>query len=137
MKQIFRKLVVAVVALGIAGSVALAGDQLRLRARLRADSSAGDISGNAKYREKDDGRRRFQLEVEGFRPGTTLDVTVAGVRVGSVTIDNLGVGELDFDTQQNDPNDDETRPFPDNFPSLERGDEVRVGQLEGTFQRKK
>jgi hypothetical protein len=136
MKASFRKLVVALIALGMVGSVALAGDQLRLRARLRADASAGDISGNAKYREKDDGRRRFQLEVEGFRPGTTLDVVVAGVRVGSVTIDNLGVGELDFDTQQNDPNDDETRPFPDNFPNIGRGDSVRVGQLRGTLQRR-
>ena len=132
-----RRIIVGLVLLGVAGTgIALAGDSLRLRARLRADSSAGDISGNAKYRERDNGRRRFQLEVEGFRPGTVLDVVVDGVTVGSVTIDNLGVGELDFDTNI-EPGDDEGQPFPANFPSLERGDRVQVGQLSGTLQRQK
>jgi hypothetical protein len=132
-----KNILVATIGLTMLATTVFAGDALRLRARLRADSSAGDISGHAKYREKDDGRRRFQLEVEGFRSGAVLDVIVDGVNVGSVTIDGFGVGELDFDSQQNDPNDDETRPFPANFPDLSRGDEVRVGQLTGTFDRKK
>jgi hypothetical protein len=120
----------------IGGGIALAGNELRLRAQLRAEPSAGDISGAAKYRVRDNGRVRFQLEVEGFRPGTTLDVVVDGVKVGAVTIDSLGVGEIDFDTNI-EAGDDEGEPFPSNFPSLEEGDMVQVGQLRGAFQRKK
>jgi hypothetical protein len=121
--------------IGVVGSgLAFAKDGLRLRARLRADASAGDISGAAKYRARDNGRARFQLEVEGFRPGTTLDVVVDGVTVGRVTIDNLGVGELDFDTNI-ESGDTEGEPFPGNFPNLRAGSRVKVGQLSGTMQR--
>lgn len=131
MKRAFALLIL----IGTIGSgLAFAKDGLRLRARLRADASAGDISGNAKYRGRDNGRARFQLEVEGFRPGTTLDVTVDGVTIGSVTIDNLGVGELDFDTNI-EAGDTEGEPFPDNFPTLHSGSKVRVGQLTGAMQR--
>ena len=134
MHTVIRHIVLGAVIAGLAG-VAYGNDLFRLRARLRADSSAGDISGAAKYRERENGRRRFQLEVEGFRPGTTLQVVVDGANVGSMTIDSLGVGEIDFDTNI-EFGDDEGEPFPGNFPSLEEGDRIQVGQLSGTFQRR-
>jgi len=134
MTSIKRAFILFVLIGTIGSGFAFAKDATRLRARLRADASAGDISGNAKYRERDNGRARFQLEVEGFRPGTTLDVTVDGVNVGTVTIDNLGIGELDFDTNI-EPGDTEGEPFPGNFPTPRAGSKVRVGQLAGTMQR--
>jgi hypothetical protein len=129
-----RQAILLLAVITMVSGLAIAKDGLRLRARLRADASAGDISGNARYRARDNGRMRFQLEVEGFRPGTTLDVVVDGVKVGRVTIDNLGFGELDFDTNI-EAGDTEGEPFPGNFPDPRPGSKVRVGQLSGTMQR--
>jgi hypothetical protein len=112
---------------------ASAAAQTRMRASLQADRTAGDISGSAKYQERANGRRRFSIEVEGFVPGTQLDVLVDGIVIGTITIDNIGVGELEFDT--NLEAGDTELPFPGNFPSIERGDRVQVGQLRGRFKR--
>ena len=63
-----------------------------------------------------------------------FDVMISGVVVGTVLIDNFGVGELDYDDRADA--DDQDRPFPRNFPELDGGEVVQVGPLTGTLQLK-
>ena len=50
------------------------GSELRLRAGLTG--GAGDIGGQADFRDRGS-RRNFSVEVEGFAPGDMFDVSVA------------------------------------------------------------
>jgi len=122
----------AIVALAVicVGS-AYAGDTMRMRARLRAAPSAGDISGAAKYIERGPQHKRFAVEIEGFVPGTEMAITINDVYVGSVKIDDLGVGELKYETRADAGED--WLPFPDDFPEVHQGDVVKAGQLGGTL----
>lgn len=117
------------------GSLAFAGgSETRLRSRLTTDRPR-DISGQVDFRNRlDEGRRQFSVEIEGFSEGRMFDVMVAGVVVGTVTIDAFGFGNLDFDDTA-DP-DDLDLPFPPNFPAVDGGERVEVGPLSGTLQLK-
>ena len=126
--------VLAIVGFVMSG-IAFAGDSLRLRAKLRAPSDFGDISGHAKYRESDNGRRRFSVEIEGMSPGDRFEVVVDQVTVGAVTVDSFGVGELELDT--NLEQGDDEGPLPAGFPGLRGGEFVEIGPLSGTLQRKR
>ena len=119
----------------VTSGIVFAGDSLRLRAKLRAPSDFGDVSGHAKYRERDNGRRRFSAEIEGMIPGDRFEVVVDGVTVGVVTVDSFGVGELELDTNL-EPGDDEG-PLPGGFPGLRGGELVEIGPLSGTLERKR
>jgi hypothetical protein len=135
MNKFLRMTLAALVVAGLAAGAALAGDSLRLRAKLRAPAAFGDISGHAKYRARDDGRNRFTVEVEGMSPGDRFQVVVDDVVVGFVTIDSLGIGELEFDTSLEA--GDTEGPFPASFPRLDGGELVEIGPLSGTLQRRK
>jgi hypothetical protein len=110
-------------------------DELRFRAQLIAPASAGDVSGQADFRLRD-GQRKFSAEVEGSVPGEMFDVVVAGEIVGKVTIDALGVGDLNFDDNFEAGLDDPATQFPANFPAIDGGEMVVVGPLSGTLQPK-
>ena len=125
----------------VAGNPALAGgggggggNEVRLRAELTA--AVGDRSGQADFRNRlNRNRRQWSVEVEGLTPGDIFDVIVSGENVGPITIDNLGMGNQDFDDNF-EAGDDPATQFPANFPALDGGEPVQVGPLSGTLQPK-
>ena len=128
----FALLTISVSSLAMAG-----GGDTRLRTGLNAPIGAGDISGKAEFRQRgNNGRRQFSVEVEGLAPGDMFDVMVAGVVVGTVRINDFGVGDINFDDNFEPGVDDPATIFPANFPALNGGELVRVGDLTGTLQRK-
>ena len=108
------------------GSAVAGGNEIRMEADLIAVAAAGDVSGKADFRDKRN-RRKFSVEIEGFAPGTMLDVEVAGVIVGTVVVDGFGIGDFNLDDRAN-PNDQDL-PFPANFPNLTGGERVEVGPI--------
>ncbi len=106
------------------GSTAVA-DQ-RLRAELRG---GGAERGHADYRFED-GRRKFNLEVEHFAAGDYA-VRLNGVEAFAISVGPLGTTEVEFDSK---PEIDHT-PFPAGFPSeIQTGDVVDVaGVVSGAF----
>ncbi len=135
MRRVITKAILALAVAALVGGavVEAGGDEDRYRARLTVPRGSGDVSGQADFRERGS-RRKFSVEVEGFRPGQLFDVMVAGEVVGTVLINNFGVGELDFDDRA-DP-DDEDEPFPPKFPAINGGELVQVGTVSGTLQPK-
>jgi hypothetical protein len=78
------------------------------------------------------GQCEFSVEVAGFPSGHSLEVHVAGVVVGTMTIDACGVGKLDL---ADVPEQGEGElPFPANFPELTGGERVQVGPLRGQLR---
>ncbi len=131
-------MLIAVLALGL-GVLATSqtwagGDELRLRARFVAPVSAGDVSGQAKFRYRN-GRRQFSAEIEGFNDGDMFDVMVSGVVVGKIVINEFGdPGDLNFDDNFEPGDDDPATQFPANFPALDGGELVEIGLLRGALQ---
>lgn len=130
-----RRIPVALAALCLAAlsTPSFAGD--RIRYECDADG-AGDISMSARYglaNRNPGARRKFSAEFEAapggdFREGQKLQIEVAGVVVGRVTLDQLAggdvVGDLNFDTRADGPDE---QPFPGNFPGgVGRGTQVKV-----------
>lgn len=60
---------------------------------------------------------------------------VAGANVGTIVIDDFGVGNQAFDDNF-ELGDDPATQFPANFPALDGGEPVVVGPLSGTLQTK-
>lgn len=91
-------------------------------------------SGRAEWEVRAD-RTSFKVEVESGTPGAMLDIIVAGVTVGQLTLDATGFGELEFrDPPDNNPAANEV-PFPGNFPGgVGIGTTVSVGLLIGVLQ---
>jgi hypothetical protein len=117
----------------LAGGIALAGTKLRLESRLTGTRAAGQMSGKVKFEnELDKARRKFSVELERGKPGDMFDVMISGVVVGTVLIDGLGIGEIDYDDTAG-PGDSDQR-FPRNFPELDGGEVVQVGPLTGSLQ---
>ncbi len=108
--------------------------EVRLEAVLTASASNDPIKGKAQYRERN--RRQFSVEVAGFQPGDRFDVMISGAVVGTVTIDDFGVGDLNYDSNFEPGLDDPSTKFPPNFPALDGGELVVVGPLSGTLQRR-
>jgi len=111
----------------IGGSSANASDGLRLECDV---DGAGDISMHARY-EARRSRKKFSAEFEaapgqGFKAGDRMTVAVASINVGGVRLKEvLGgdlVGDLNLDTTAGP--GDQAKPFPSNFPKVER--ETRV-----------
>ena len=120
----------------LSSGVALAGSELRTETRLRGPrATAGPMVGKAKFSDRQDrNRRKFSVEIERGTPGQMFDVMVSGVVVGTVLINNFGVGEIDFDDTAG-PADRDQR-FPRNFPEIDGGEVVQVGPLTGSMQLK-
>jgi hypothetical protein len=110
---------------------AAASAQARLQLECEAEGP-GDISMDADFQRRP-GRRKFSTEFEAapggeFQVGDRMVVVVDGVRVGSVRLVRVRggdlVGDLNFDTTAG-PGDD-AKPFPPDFPAVERGTRVAV-----------
>ncbi|MFQ5413749.1 MAG: hypothetical protein ACE5E6_04745 [Phycisphaerae bacterium] len=79
-------------------------------------SGDGVAQGVAEYKDAPD-RHKFEVEVWDFVPGT-YTVTLNGVVVGVIEVDALGLGELDYDSNDGT--------FPADFPDATVGDVVSV-----------
>jgi hypothetical protein len=99
-----------------------------------AADGAGDISLNARYEERPRARtrRKFSAEFEAapggnFRAGQVMTVLVKGTAVGNATLKKVVggdlVGDLNLDTNADSPDE---KPFPANFPQVERNTNVTV-----------
>lgn len=84
---------------------------------------AGSETGEASY-ETDGTSTEFEVEIEGATPGSVHAVTIDGVEVGTITVDEDGEGELSFSSDAVD-----NSPFPADFPALVEGANVDVGGL--------
>ena len=110
------------------------GDEIRLRAVLVGPEV--DISGKVAFRHrvmKGESRRQFSAEIEGLRPGSVYDVMIAGVVVGKMTVDDFGIGDINYDDNFERGDDPNTK-FPFHFPALDGGERVEIGPLSGTLQ---
>ncbi len=115
----------AAAALGAPGARAAGGDDLRLECDAEGPN---DISLHARYEERTGGRLRFSAEFEAapggdFSEGQRMKVSVEGVNVGSVRLRTVAGGDVGGDLNLGD---DSGKPFPDNFPTVDRGSRVRV-----------
>ncbi len=133
-----RRLVMVFTLVAFVGSSVAAfagGTELRLRGRLMSPATIGDVSGKAEYRLKD-GRRQFSIEIQGFQPGDVFDAMIAGAVIGTIVVDDFGIGDLNYDDNFEPGVDDPATLFPANFPALDGGELVQVGPLSGTLQRR-
>lgn len=115
-------------------AVARGGDSLRLEARFGTKDGP---QGKSDYRERSRNgtlEQRFKVSVEDFAAGEELAVSVNGAFVGTIFVDGLGMGELQFRTTVDDPGDGV--PIPDGFPRLVPGDTVSVGDFTATYSEK-
>ena len=137
---LYKKLFAMVLGLSLVAATSTAfagGDEDRFRTELIAAASFGDISGQADFRNKvQRGRRQFSVQVEGLSPGTTVAVMVAGTPVGFIPLNNVGVGELNYDDNFEAGVDDPLTRFPGDFPEIVEGVRVDVGALGGNFEPK-
>ena len=120
-------LVTATSAIGSSPADAASG----LRLECNADG-AGDISMQARY-EVRRARKKFTTEFEAapggaFKGGERMTVAVDAIQVGAVRIKPVVggdlVGDLNLDTTAGP--GDQAKPFPSNFPSVQRGTRVAV-----------
>lgn len=81
--------------------------------------------------DDDDGHQEFDIEVSGGEPGASVEVSINGVVVLSVTLDEFGNAHLQFDSNPDEPDE---APLPMEFPGAGEGDAVGVGELSGNFE---
>jgi len=110
------------------------GNDHRVRARMEGPTIA---SGKAVYRERQRNNsieQRFDVEVEDAVPGDVMQIHVNDLMIGTIVINDLGIGEFQLRTAQfiDDPGDGD--PIPSGFPTLVEGDVVTVGPLSGVFE---
>ena len=57
--------------------------------------------GSAEFRQRADGRRSLEVEVEhvNLPAGTALNVFVDGQAIGTITLDSLGAGQIELETE--------------------------------------
>ena len=106
------------------------------RAEARFSSTTSLASGKAKYRERSNAsviQQRFSVEVEDATPGDSLTIMVNGNMYGTVIVNDLGGAELQFRTAEfiDDPGDGE--PIPSEFPRIDPGATISVGNMSATF----
>ncbi len=102
---------------GEGGNMARGGEDYTVVADL---AGLEEMEGLSEYRLRPD-RERFQVDVANFEPGTTHDIFLNGEWVGEIWIDNAGIGEMEYDTDDGN--------FPPWFPQVFEGDIVNVGGL--------
>lgn len=111
------------------------GASTRVKLEVRMESGNDQSQARARYEMRQRNGlviQRFDVSAEDFEPGTVLDVSVKGRFVGSITINNLGIGSLELRTGSRIDDPGDGSPIGD-FPNLQAGDSVSVGPLSGTF----
>jgi hypothetical protein len=120
-------LVAATSAVGAGPANAASGLRLECNAE-----GPGDISMQARYEERR-ARKKFTTEFEAvpggaFRAGDRMTVVVDAIQVGAIRLKQVVggdlVGDLNLDTTAGP--GDQARPFPRNFPAVQRGTRVAV-----------
>ena len=107
------------------------------RTEARFSSTTSLASGKAKYRERTQNnviRQRFSVEVEDATPGDSLSVMIDGVMFGTIIVNDLGVGNLQFRTAEFIDNPGDGDPIPSEFPRIDPGAQITVGGMNGTFR---
>lgn len=99
-------------------------------AELKATMESGTLNIEVKYEVEGEGAE-FEVNVVGGAANGVLNITVAGVAAGSITLDAAGNGHLEYNAHADDPDE---QPFPADFPTPVTGDAVSVGGLSGAFQ---
>lgn len=105
-----------------------ARQEVRLQGRTGSDDT-GAVA-KAKYEEKKNSRRKFDVEVENAVPGTQFVVVVAGRTIATITANSFGVAKLELRPTPDDANE---LPIPSDFPRLKAGDVVQVGDMSVTL----
>ncbi len=101
------------------------GEAIELKAQLTGVAS---INAQAEYERTSQGAE-FSAKVLNAEASSSYEVRVDGVSVGTLRTDEAGRGRLQFELN------DDSKPFPADFPSITVGTEVRIGQeLVGTFR---
>lgn len=67
-----------------------------------ARANSPRAKGHSVFRERANGRMTFKVEVEHLTPGTVLELFVGSISRGTITVGNLGKGEIKFDTNADD-----------------------------------
>ncbi len=102
------------------------GSALELKANLSGNSTIDAIASF----ERTSSSIEFKVELRDARSNSSYDVNIAGVLVGTLRTDSRGRGKLAFELGDN------SKPFPNVFPTIEVGTTVNVGnELAGTFRR--
>jgi hypothetical protein len=91
--------------------------------------SDADMQIRVEYENEANGEE-FEISVRGGMPGETLSVTVAGLDVFTIRLDNNGGGYFEFATV---PDSSRDAQLPTDFPMLQAGDSVSVGTLSGVL----
>jgi len=97
--------------------------------KLKAEVSNGAFVAQVEYSDLSS-RQTMGIVVTGGTPGATLDISVAGVTIASVTLDDQGNGRLDFSSS---PAAAGEEPLPDGFQPPSAGDAMAVGDLTDSF----
>ena len=71
--------------------------------------------------------RKFEAEIEGGEISQDVPVFINEVFFGTITTDANGNGKLKLSSRADDDGDGDEQLMPDDFPSLQPGDVVRVG----------
>lgn len=95
----------------------------------KLDGSDGVAYAEVQF-DKEDGHWEFEVEVSGGEPGATVNVTINGVVVVSLTLDVAGNAHVAFDS---DPDEEGEDHLPWDFPGASEGDAVGVGDMSGSF----
>ncbi len=104
----------------------------RYHAKLSAVQIAEQANGRALF-ERTPVVRKFSVSVEGMTPRVQLDVMVANIVVGTMTIDSYGQGRLEMDSVF-ERGDGPGTWLPNDFPVIDGGELVKIGFLEGNLQ---
>jgi hypothetical protein len=102
--------------------------------RLECDAfGANDTTMHARYEERDSGRRKFSTEFEAapngpYAAGQRMVALVDGVKVGAVRLKTVVGGDLvgDLNLDSTAGAGDDAKPFPSDFPPVDRGTKVVV-----------
>jgi Ca2+-binding RTX toxin-like protein len=73
----------------------------------------------------------FYLLIECGPPSETVDIVIDGVTIGTITLDDVGYGWIEFST---DVSDTDAEAFPVDFPTIASGSDIAVGNVfQGEF----
>ena len=113
---------------GLSGGLGSGGGASGLK--LIANLSSTDLHAQVAYEQQAD-RTVFDVIVTGGPAGATIDVSIGGVGVGTLTLDDTGSGQLRLSSAPSGAGEDD---LPSDFPTPSAGDQVHVGDLSGEFE---
>ena len=98
--------------------------------KLSASVVNGALSAEISFEERA-AETTFEVNMTGGAPGAVIDIVINGQVVATVTLDANGNAHAQYSSVPDDSLGD--LPLPDDFPILQAGDEVGVGDGQGMF----